>query len=258
MNFAITDTETTGLEPGSRLVEIHSILCSDKGDVIKEFTSLVDPCMPIPPDAGAVHGITNEDIRNAGEPDACSVLLEFMGLLAEYDCDTIIAHNAPYDIGIIGLAFGAADMAQPIHLGVIDTCAIARSLKVTKKNSLDALVEHYGITRRGKEHRAESDCHACKDYFDLVRKMGVSPSPAPWSPEHEFCEAPTDGPIKDIYSTIREGGEMSFDYTDAKGEKSSRTIIPYGIARKNGVVYFHGLCKLRGERRTFQADRVTG
>ncbi|NIM92710.1 MAG: 3'-5' exonuclease [Anaerolineales bacterium] len=55
------DTETTGLGPGDEIVEI-SILDSE-GEVLLD--SLVRPVKKIPPDAVAIHGITDETVRDA-------------------------------------------------------------------------------------------------------------------------------------------------------------------------------------------------
>ncbi|MFW6199147.1 MAG: exonuclease domain-containing protein [Gemmatimonadota bacterium] len=64
--LAFLDLETTGLRPGSdRIVEIAVIRVSPGGDVTEKVRRF-DPGIPIPPDATAVHGITDDDV--AGKP----------------------------------------------------------------------------------------------------------------------------------------------------------------------------------------------
>ncbi|NOI20772.1 3'-5' exonuclease [Vibrio coralliilyticus] len=60
-NAVILDTETTGLHSDARIVEI-SLICAVTGDVL--FNELVNPLCPIPADAQAVHGISDEDVAN--------------------------------------------------------------------------------------------------------------------------------------------------------------------------------------------------
>jgi DNA polymerase III epsilon subunit-like protein len=59
--YAILDTETTGLEYNSRIVEI-AVTTAD-GEVLLD--TLVNPGEPIPADATAIHKITDEMVANA-------------------------------------------------------------------------------------------------------------------------------------------------------------------------------------------------
>lgn len=55
-NYIILDTETTGLDNTAEIVEISVI--NDQGEVLLD--TLIKPTKPIPGDATAIHGITNE------------------------------------------------------------------------------------------------------------------------------------------------------------------------------------------------------
>lgn len=61
MNVVILDTETTGLGQNDEIVEIAII---DTLDTF-QFSALVQPLNPIPAEATAVHGITNEMVAHA-------------------------------------------------------------------------------------------------------------------------------------------------------------------------------------------------
>ena len=61
----ILDTETTGLDYDSEIVEIAMI--DIRGNVL--LNSLCRPTKPIPPDAEAIHGISNQDVREAPDFD---------------------------------------------------------------------------------------------------------------------------------------------------------------------------------------------
>jgi DNA polymerase-3 subunit epsilon len=83
------DTETTGLDPRSEIVEI-CILESD-GRVLVD--RLVRPTIPIPPDATRVHGIRNAMV--AGEPSWAEVWPEVEQALSGR---AIAIYNADYDL----------------------------------------------------------------------------------------------------------------------------------------------------------------
>ncbi|MCC6596994.1 MAG: 3'-5' exonuclease [Rhodanobacteraceae bacterium] len=62
--WAITDTETTGVGPDARIVEL-AIVWMRFGVVEDAWSSLVNPGVTIPDDAVSVHGITNEMVAKA-------------------------------------------------------------------------------------------------------------------------------------------------------------------------------------------------
>ena len=61
LNCAILDTETTGLYDDAEIVEISII--DENGGVLLD--TLVKPLKPIPAEATAIHGITNEMVATA-------------------------------------------------------------------------------------------------------------------------------------------------------------------------------------------------
>lgn len=82
------DTETTGLGPDGRVVEI-TILTPD-GRV--RFNSLVNPEVPIPVAASAVHGITNDVVRDA--PPWPEIDAQVGALLVGH---MVVTYNADFD-----------------------------------------------------------------------------------------------------------------------------------------------------------------
>ena len=90
--WVVLDTETTGIGPGAEAVQI-GVLSSD-GDVLME--TLVRPLRPIPPDAVAIHGITNEMVT--GAPKISELCDELRALLTDHHC---VVYNSEYDLGIL-------------------------------------------------------------------------------------------------------------------------------------------------------------
>lgn len=87
----VLDTETTGLH-GAYMVEI-AVVAVD-GTVLLD--TLVDPGMPIPAEATAIHGITDEMV--AGQPRFADVL---PALTAALIGRRVVIYNASFDRGIV-------------------------------------------------------------------------------------------------------------------------------------------------------------
>jgi predicted DNA-binding transcriptional regulator YafY len=58
---------------------------------------------------------------------------------------------------------------------------------------------------------------------------------------------------------IQQHKAIRFAYVDAKGDDTTRTIIPYRVVRaSDGRAYIHGYCAMRRAKRTFRLDRMYG
>jgi len=81
------DTETTGLPPDGKVCEIGA--CSPFSDPM-DIQDLVDPGVPISPEASAIHHITDDDV--VGKPSIGEVWSEYDSIT-----DVFVAHNAEFD-----------------------------------------------------------------------------------------------------------------------------------------------------------------
>ncbi|AHD07457.1 3'-5' exonuclease [Paenibacillus larvae] len=86
--YLILDTETTGIEYDSEIVDI-AIIDLDKNLI---FASLVKPICPIPEEATMIHGITNEMVADA--PSWLEVWAQVQKLLSG---KTLLIYNADFD-----------------------------------------------------------------------------------------------------------------------------------------------------------------
>ena len=222
MRYLVLDTETTGLEPGSRPVEMSSRIIEETGEEIGFNECLIDPGMPVPADAYALHGINTQEAK--GTMPLKKAMVEWHQWLMSWEVTHLIAHNAPYDIGVLSWTMDFVGLSHPC-LQVIDTCAMAREIKATK------------------------------NYWLLARKLLPAYQPTPWVAPHS-CPKELPPQIANLPGLVERGEPFAFTYRDAKGNQTERTITPYGWAEQNGKVYFHGLCHLRQERRTFLAENV--
>lgn len=97
-SWVILDTETTGLGITAEAVQI-GILAPD-GTVLLD--TLVKPVNPIPRDATAIHGITNEMVAEA--PTFLELFLQVKNHLIY---KTVVIYNAPYDKRILEQSLAA-------------------------------------------------------------------------------------------------------------------------------------------------------
>lgn len=96
------DTETTGVDKyKARCVELAAILWDTAQGLLEEYSTLIHPeGWAIPPQAEAIHGITQEEALRAGVPIR-EALTALEALCQRARPGRLIGHNLPYDVGIL-------------------------------------------------------------------------------------------------------------------------------------------------------------
>ena len=164
----VLDTETTGLDAkrGDRLIEIGCVEIINRRATGVEFHRFINPAgKDVHPDAERVHGISNKFLID--KPSFSQVALDFIAFIGD---DTLVIHNATFDIGFINMEL--EKIKQPLLLmdRVVDTLLLARRKHPGGPNTLDALCKRYGIdnTQRTK-HGAIVDSLLLADvYLELL------------------------------------------------------------------------------------------
>lgn len=156
------DTETTGTDPETaRLVQICLGLAMRPGQW-RAFTTLVDPGVPIPAEATAVHGITDAMVKGAPAPAEAIRRLQQVALVDASEAEILVGHNIAYDLTVIEREAARAGLGSAdIHAGrsVLDTLALFRRFDwTTGGRALGKLAERHGITFPA--HDAEADALA--------------------------------------------------------------------------------------------------
>ena len=167
VTFVAFDTETTGLSrKADRIVELAAVKFRN-GVVLDQKHWLVNPQMPIPAAATRVHGITDEMVTHA--PCFPLVLRQFVAFAGDA---VLLAHNAPFDVGIIHGELNRNELAAPTN-AVLDTLPLARAwFPEIKRHNLESLATHLQV-RPERYHRGLDDTLTLVQVFQRgLQKMG--------------------------------------------------------------------------------------
>jgi DNA polymerase-3 subunit epsilon len=151
--LAFVDVETTGSSPArERVTEIGIVRVDVDGDAVRvdEWSTLVNPGLPIPPDVQWLTGITNAMVRAA--PRFADVAQE---LIDRLDGAIFVAHNARFDYSFLRAEFGRAGLA--FNAKTLCTVRLSRALDPERSShTLDALVDRFSLSGE-QRHRALGD-----------------------------------------------------------------------------------------------------
>ncbi len=169
--FVIVDLETTGGSPADAgITEIGAVKVRG-GVVVGEFQTLVDPGTPIPPFITALTGISDSTV--AGAPSLAGVLPSFLEFMAGA---TLVAHNAPYDVGFLRGAAALHGQPWP-DPAVVDTVRMARAALQPGEvvNRKLATLAAYFAAPTSPTHRALDDARATVHVFHaLLERLAAS------------------------------------------------------------------------------------
>jgi DNA polymerase III subunit epsilon len=167
--YVVFDVETTGSAAGKggAITEIGALKLLG-GEVIDQFTTLVNPGRPIDPFVVRLTGITDRMVSDS--PSISEVMPRFEEFVE--GC-VLVGHNVHFDCSFVT----AARDGSPLPNEVLDTLKLARSLVPgLKRYRLSALVSHFGV-RQAPNHRALSDAAATTEVFrkllKLLRSAGI-------------------------------------------------------------------------------------
>jgi DNA polymerase-3 subunit epsilon len=162
-DWAVLDTETTGLDDWAEVIQV-AVVAPDGSTALN---TLVRPRRYIPPDATAIHGITNEMVAVA--PPFEEIYSQLSSVL---DRRTIVAYNAAFDRRVLAQSAHVTEVKLP---PLSWECAMERYAQFVGQRSyrrggyvwqkLPRKIEY-----RGKKHQAIDDCLAT---LDVIRRMAA-------------------------------------------------------------------------------------
>jgi DNA polymerase III subunit epsilon len=161
----IIDTETTGIERKvDRIVEIGCVEINNWLPTGKTFHKYVNPTHPVHREAFAVHGLSNEFLKT--KPTFKRVVNQFLAFIGEA---RLVAHNAPFDLGMINDELERLDM-PPLQNEIVDTLELAKTKRPRGRHTLDGLCSAFNIdTSRRKLHGALLDAELLSEVYVELR-----------------------------------------------------------------------------------------
>lgn len=151
-SFVCIDLETTGLDPKQdKIIEIGAVKV-ERGEVLDEWETFVDPERKLEKRIVELTGIRDEQL--AGVKKISEILPDFLAFLGDH---VLLGHSVLFDFSFLKKA--AVNERLIFERQGIDTLKIARRyLKDLESRSLESLCRHYGILHNA--HRALEDARA--------------------------------------------------------------------------------------------------
>lgn len=151
----ILDTETTGLWESAEIVEISII--DHQGHVV--FDSLVKPQRPIPADATAIHGITNDMVATA--PTWAEIHDTVCQIVSS---KPLVIYNAEYDMRLMSQTarrYGLPPVEADAHCAMLAYAEFWGEWNDSRGEyrwqKLTAAAQQQAVTVEGQAHRALAD-----------------------------------------------------------------------------------------------------
>ena len=167
MREIVFDTETTGLDPlqGHRLIEIGCIELVNRFPSGRVFHRYLNPERDVPAEAYAVHGLSNDFLRD--KPFFSEIADD---LIAFIDDAALVAHNALFDLSFLNAELDRCAKVTIARDRLVDTLMLARRRHPAGPNSLDHLCARYGIDNSHRtKHGALLDAELLAEvYIELV------------------------------------------------------------------------------------------
>jgi DNA polymerase-3 subunit epsilon len=161
--LAFVDLETTGGTASlDRITEIGIVEVDQDG--VREWSSLVNPEVPIPPFIQTLTGISDDMVRQA--PTFAELAA---GVAKRLDERIFIAHNARFDYGFLRQEFRRT--GRDFHPEVLCTVKLSRRLfPGFERHNLDSVAERHGlhVTER---HRALGDAQLLWQFWQKIHDL---------------------------------------------------------------------------------------
>lgn len=159
--YCVLDIETTGVSFRTEKITEIAVAKIRNGEKVAEFSTFVNPEIPIPEHIVKITNITDDMVKDAETIDkVMPKFLEFVG------SDVLVAHNAGFDIGF--LRYNAENLGLKLENIYIDTLSLSRALFTDfKKHKLGIIAEKLGI-QVDVAHRALDDVITLIKVFNIM------------------------------------------------------------------------------------------
>ncbi|MEZ5066503.1 MAG: exonuclease domain-containing protein [bacterium] len=233
--WAVLDFETTGLNPRTCDVIETGAVQVDGRVIGATFHALTAPRVAIPAASSLVHGIVDDDVRDAPPFEArVAELLEFL------EERVIVAHHARFDCAFLEQGALRAGLEMPA-LAAVDTVRLSRRLfPDIERHDLTSLCATHGI-RRERAHRALDDALATAELLAVLleraeedglslREVLLVGRPAHWRRGRLPGLVVLGARELDLLEeAILTGDVVRLGYLSARGRGRRIAVVPYRI-----------------------------
>lgn len=174
MREIVLDTETTGMDPvkGDKIVEIGCVELINHLPTGKHYHVYINPERDIPSEATAVHGITDEFVKD--KPTFGEIVGDFVEFIGDA---RLVIHNAEFDVKFLNAELKTFGFPSLDNKKVLDTVRMAREKFPGSPANLDALCRRFGIDNSNRTlHGALLDSQLLAEvYLELLggRQQGL-------------------------------------------------------------------------------------
>ena len=162
-DLVFVDLETTGGNAAYHRITEVGIVRMVNGEVLDEWSSLVNPECRIPSYIESFTGITNAMVANAPRFGEMAALV-----LEKLRSPVFVAHNARFDYSFLKTEFRRLD----VHFSAQVLCTVKLSRRLYPeyvRHSLDAVMERHRLTCTHR-HRALGDARVLGDFWSKLRR----------------------------------------------------------------------------------------
>lgn len=203
------DLEATGLNRESDRIVEYSFVKLHPDSSRETIKSLINPQMPIPPEVSKIHGLDDDNVKNA--PIFAEKAAEVYGFIA--GCDIAGFHSNSFDIPLLYNEFRRAGIEwQYSDVAMID---VANIFKIQAPRDLSAALMHYCGKEHNDAHTAEADVNATIEVF-LAQ---IEHLDAPGTINDIALYSNYGKPVLDLSGkfTLDDNGQVIFNFGQHKG-----------------------------------------
>ena len=259
-SLVFMDTETANLRGAPFLLEIGAVRVVD-GEAQETFQELVLPPVPIDPEATEIHGIQEDEVRQADfAPAVLKRFCEFVG------ADWMVAHNAAFDARVLAYECARGSVTPPSG-AFLDTLSLAkRHLPDSPDHKLQTLCQFLNF-ESGRHHRALDDAVWCWRVFEACAEEAQN-NPDEWTQAKLLGRVPitvaghtpspprVPGRLRGLERAVAEGEEINLLYTGATGAGSTLPVLPRFLFERKKKGYLEAECLRSGLLKTYLLDKV--
>lgn len=216
--LVVFDIESTGVSPRKdRIIELAAIKLMPDGEEISKCW-LMNPGVPIPPETTAIHGISDEIVKDCPTfADKADEIFEFFR-----GCDLSGFNADRFDIPCLEEEFARVGMAfAPSARKHVD---VQRIYHKKEPRDLSAAVRFYLGRNHDGAHGAEADTRATLEVLK-AQMAKYSDLPATVDEMDEYL-VPHDPMNADRAGTLRwKDGELTINFGKKKGESLKKLLL---------------------------------